>query len=57
MTYTPEQKRRIEQALAETKRFIEREGERDPSLRPADMQQHLEFCIGHKVKLEAMLKT
>ena len=52
---TDEHKRRIKQALAETQRFIDKESPRDPKLRPADMQQHLDLCIAHKAKLEAML--
>lgn len=52
---TTNQIQRIKQALAETQRFIDKEGKRDPKLRPADMQQHLDFCISHKAKLEAML--
>ena len=47
--------RRITQAIAECDRFIAKEGSRNPALRPADSQQTLDFTIGHKAKLEAML--
>lgn len=52
---TEGQRRRTQQALAETQRFIDRESARPADTRPADMKQHLEFCIKHKAKLIEML--
>ncbi len=48
---------RILQAISETESFIERESARADDLRPADMQQHLDFCIAHKQKLIKMLNA
>lgn len=50
-----EHKRRILEAIAECDAFIAKESPRNASLRPADMQQHLDFCIAHKQKLIDML--
>lgn len=50
-----EKANRIKQAIAECDRYIEREAPRNPELRPAAVQQHLDFCIDHRAKLEAML--
>lgn len=47
--------KRIISAIAECERFIEKEGSRAADLRPADMQQHLEYCISHRLKLIGML--
>jgi hypothetical protein len=52
---TKERSRRIIQAIQECDRFIGKEGPRDADLRPAAAAQHLEFCIKHKAKLQAML--
>lgn len=52
---TQDQARRINQAIAECDRFIAKEGQRNPALRPASELQHLEFCKTHKAKLQAML--
>ena len=46
---------RIQQAIAECDIFIAKEGARRADLRPADMQQHLDFCISHRATLAAML--
>lgn len=54
-TQTAEQKKRIASALDETNRFIEKETNRGELNRPADMQKHLDFCIAHRAKLNAML--
>ena len=48
---------RIQQAIAETKRFIDKESSRDPSLRPAKTQSILDAYIKHLAKLEAMLTS
>lgn len=56
MTLTPETTRRIKVALAETQRFIDKESPRNADTRPADMLQHLNFCIAHKARLLAMLE-
>lgn len=52
---TAYERQKIEQALAETKRFIAKEAPRNADTRPADMKQHLDFCIGHAAKLQGML--
>lgn len=52
---TTEQARRVIQAIAECQRFIDLEDPRRADLRPADVQQHLDFCKQHMVKLNAML--
>lgn len=52
---TTYQIQKIKSAIAECDRFISKEESRDASLRPADMQQHLDFCKTHKAKLEGML--
>lgn len=46
---------RILQAIGECDAFIAKEGSRAADLRPASAQKHLDFCIQHKVKLQAML--
>ena len=50
---TPTQ--RIIQAIEECDRFIAKESSRRADLRPTDMQQHLDFCISHRKKLQALL--
>lgn len=50
-----DQIRRIHQAIAECDKFIDKESGRRADLRPADVQQHLDFCVAHRAKLEAML--
>jgi len=50
-----EKQKRIWKAIEETNRFIDREQARSPKFRPADMQQHLDFCIAHREKLYKML--
>lgn len=52
---TTTETRRILQAIAECNRFIEKEEKRSADLRPADVQQHLDFCKAHKEKLIQML--
>ena len=53
---TADQIRRIEQAIAECDRFINKEEKRDATLRPADVQNTLDFYKSHKIKLQNMLK-
>lgn len=50
-----DQIRRIHEAIAECDRFLEKESARNASLRPADVQQYLNFCITHRAKLVSML--
>jgi hypothetical protein len=52
---TTSQTSRIIQAIAECQRFIDKEEPRIASLRPADVQKHLDFCKAHMVKLAGML--
>lgn len=52
---TADQKRRVLESIQECGTFIEREEKRDATIRPADMQKHLEFCKAHKARLQAML--
>jgi hypothetical protein len=52
---TPDQARRVREAIAECDRYIAKEGPRPADTRPADAQQHLDFCKQHRVKLLAML--
>lgn len=54
-TLTTEQGRRIREAIADCDRFIAKEESRRADLRPADVQQHLDFCKSHKIKLMNML--
>ncbi|KVQ85549.1 hypothetical protein KTE60_22460 [Burkholderia multivorans] len=46
---------KIKSAIADCDRFIAKEDPRDASTRPADVQQHLDFCKAHKAKLQNML--
>lgn len=52
---TKDQERRVIEAIAECDRYIAKEGPRNAELRPADAQQHLDFCISHREKLILML--
>lgn len=52
-----DQTRRILEAIAECEKFIAKEEARRADIRPADVQQHLEFCIAHRVKLAAMIEA
>jgi hypothetical protein len=52
---TQVQQNKIIQAIAECSRYIEKEQAHRADLRPADVAQHLEFCIQHRAKLQAML--
>lgn len=47
--------RRIRQAIDECDAFIKKEDPRASDLRPADVQQHLDFCKAHKIRLLAMI--
>lgn len=49
-------KYRLEQALDETQRYIDKESARADDLRPAAIQELLERYIAHKVKLTGMLE-
>lgn len=48
-------KYRVEQALEETQRYIDKESARADDLRPANIQALLERYIAHKVTLTRML--
>lgn len=48
-------RRRVLDALAETEAYIAKEEKRDPSLRPADIAERLEFYRKHRTKLLGML--
>lgn len=52
---TAEAQRRIHQAIADCDRFIAKEEGRAADIRPASVQQHLDFCIAHRVKLQNAL--
>lgn len=41
----------LKAGINDCQRFIDREGSRDPLLRPAKEQQHLDYCIAHKQAL------
>ena len=45
-------KRRVMDGIADCDRFIAKEEGRSADLRPANVQQHLDFCIAHKAKLQ-----
>lgn len=47
--------RRVIEAIADCDKFIAKEQPRNADLRPAVVQQHLDFCIAHRAKLQAML--
>jgi hypothetical protein len=47
--------RRVIEAIAECDKFIAKEQPRNAALRPAEVQQHLDFCIAHRAKLVGML--
>lgn len=49
--------KKIRDAIIECDRYIEREERLDPSLRPADVAAHLQFCIGHREKLRRILDS
>ena len=53
----PSQLKRAQDALAETIRFIEKESPRRADLRPADVQQCLDFYIAHKARLEKAIEN
>ena len=55
MTLTAQQRRSITEAIAQCDRFIAKEEPRNPDLRPADIQQHLDYCKAHRIKLLGML--
>ncbi|MGF6996776.1 hypothetical protein [Paraburkholderia sp. GAS32] len=46
---------RLRSALSDTERFINREGRRDPAIRPADMQKTLDSYIQHRANLLAVM--
>jgi hypothetical protein len=48
-------KRRLRDAIAECDRYIVREEGRRADLRPADVQELLDWYRGHRAKLQAML--
>jgi len=50
-----DRQRRVLEAIADCDRFIAKEGPRAANLRPADMQNHLDFCRAHRAKLINML--
>jgi hypothetical protein len=49
--------RRVDSALADTQRYIDRESARADDLRPAATQELLDKYIAHKAKLEATLEA
>jgi len=52
---TTDQIRKVQEAIADCNRFIEREEKRSADLRPADTQKLLDWYIAHRAKLTAML--
>jgi hypothetical protein len=52
---TSYERRKIEIALDETQRFIDKESIRNPALRPVEIQETLDFYVAHAAKLRAML--
>lgn len=48
---------KINDAIADCDRFIAKEEPRPAATRPADMQQHLDYCKSHKERLQTMLGT
>jgi hypothetical protein len=42
----------LKAGINDCQRFIDKEGSRDPALRPERKQRHLDFCIAHKQALE-----
>jgi predicted ArsR family transcriptional regulator len=55
MKMSNEQRKRVQEALIETESFIAKESARRADIRPAAMQQHLDFCIKHAEHLRSML--
>jgi predicted ArsR family transcriptional regulator len=55
MKMSQEQRKRVQEALIETEAFIAKESARRADIRPAAMQQHLDFCIKHAEHLRLML--
>jgi hypothetical protein len=53
----PNQLKRTQEALEQTIRFIAKESPRRADLRPAEVQEHLDFCITHKVRLEQAIEN
>lgn len=45
----------LKAGINDCQRFIDREGARDASLRPAKAQQHLDYCIAHKQALQTAI--
>lgn len=45
----------LKAGISDCQRFIDKEAGRDASLRPAKVQQHLDFCIAHKAALQAAI--
>lgn len=52
-----EKNKRINQALADTERYIEKESKRDPKLRPKEVQDRLDFYVKHREKLKSMIEN
>lgn len=48
--------RKIQDAIADCTRYIDREEKRNASLRPAEIAKRLEWYKAHRAKLENMLK-
>lgn len=43
--------------INDCQRFIDKESSRDPALRPAKEQQHLDYCIAHKKTRQEKIKA
>lgn len=54
---TKESQRRVLQAIADCERFIAKEEPRAADIRPASVQQHLDFCHKHMAKLQNALEV
>lgn len=54
---TAEAKRRVIESIAECDRFIAKEQNRSAELRPASVQQRLDFCHKHMAKLQSALSA
>lgn len=54
---TESTKNKIIQAINDCNKFIALEEPRRADLRPASVQQHLDFCYQHRAKLQKMLET
>lgn len=51
---TAQQKTSVLSAIADCNRYIAKEAGRNPDLRPADVQERLDWYYAHRAKLLAM---